>query len=126
MNIVGSEIWGRRNRQKDELDLVYEEYSNDGWDGFDAIPISSKIVEKAKQFLDALPLSIPAPEIIPEPDGTIGFEWCAGPRHVFSVSIEADNTIVYAGLFGQSRKAHGVEIFDDSIPSVITEYIKRV
>ena len=72
-----------------------------------------------------LPVTIPAPEVAVEPDGMVAFEWYKQPRRVFSVSFETDGTIVYAGLFGNS-KTHGTEYFGEQLPQIILENIHRI
>ena len=66
--------------------------------------------EESLRFLDMLPGTTPAPEVSVDPDGMVAFEWHEEPRWVFSVSIETNGELVYAGLFGNC-KTHGTENF---------------
>src|SRR3989338_6372044 len=56
------------------LNRIYDECSNPNWDGYGAQAISEDAYEEAERIISMLPSSIPAPEIIAEPTGDIGFE----------------------------------------------------
>ena len=101
------------------------ECSEDDWDGYGAKRIDRKSCEESLRFLDMLPVTIPAPEVAVEPDGMVAFEWYEEPNLVFSVSIETNGTIVYAGLFG-NQKTHGTEYFGQTLPQSILDSILRV
>lgn len=122
-----SETLGRQNEAIRSLADIFWECSDEGWDGYDALPISEAAYLEARKFIESLPLisSIPMPEIVPEPNGEIGFEWSKGKRQVFVASVSGNNEIVYAGLFGTNKK-HGVEYFGDSLPSEIMDNLKRL
>ena len=108
------------------LDEVYSEYSHGNWDGYGAKAISSFTYEEAKRFIDALPHWVQLPEIVPEPTGDIGFEWSNGKDYIFVVSVDGNNKITYAGLFGKVDREYGTKLFNDAIPKEIIESIKRV
>ncbi len=108
------------------LDEVFEECSEEGWDGYDALPITEEAFFEARKLINSLPvISFSMPEVIPEPNGEIGLEWCREKRLVFVASVSGRNEIVYAGLFG-TNKTHGTEYFGETLPSIILENIKRI
>ncbi len=108
------------------LDEVFEECSDEGWDGYEARPITEDAYNEAKRLIESLPLtSIPMPEIIPEPSGEIALEWSRGKRQVFVASVSGKKEIVYAGLFG-TNKTHGTEYFGDLLPLEIIKNIRRL
>ena len=50
----------------------------ENWDGYGAAPISEQTRDNALRFvnlIEAAPYGLPAPEICPNPNGTISFEW---------------------------------------------------
>lgn len=104
---------------------VFSECQGEAWDGYSARPLSSSSFRNATKFLDILPSWVPVPEIAPEPDGEIALEWRRG-ESILSISVGADGTITYAGLFGSKSKIRGTEPFDDSIPPVVLESIRRL
>jgi hypothetical protein len=53
----------------------FDLYSEEGWDGEYASPITADTVAAARDFLRRLPAGIPLPDIAPAVDGTIGLEW---------------------------------------------------
>ncbi len=109
------------------LEQIFQECSEEGWDGYDAKPITEETYLEARRFIESLPLTsfIPKPEIIPEPSGEIGFEWSKGRNMVFVVSVSGKNELVYAGVFG-INETHGVEYFGDTLPAIILEHLKRL
>jgi hypothetical protein len=45
------------------------------WDGYGALPITAEAKTNARAALDTLETSAPAPEVIPNANGTLSFEW---------------------------------------------------
>lgn len=119
-----AETLGRLDEVLQALDEIFEECSEEGWDGYDARPISEAVYIEARRFIDCLPLAsfIPMPEIIPEPTGEIAFEWSREKRQIFVASVRGENEIVYAGLFG-SDKDYGTKYFGEYLPPRIIQYI---
>lgn len=99
--------------------------SKAGWDGYNALPISSETSRLARTFLESLPNSIPSPAVGAEPDGQITFEWYRSPHRVLSLSISPEGDLHYAALIGPN-KAYGAEVFYGDVPSVIHDLIRRV
>ncbi len=109
-----------------ELAEIAGECAKPNWDGFGALPVPNEAAVKAEQFLYALPTSIPAPEIAPEPDGSVALIWYGDRRQVFSVSFQIDQRVTSAGLYGTS-KWHGVEVFDGrEVPEFLIAGIERI
>ncbi len=121
-----TETLGRSDEVLQSLDNVFDECSEEGWDGYDALPITKYAYIEAKRLIESLPLtSFPIPEVVPEPSGEVGLEWYREERQVFVASVSGRNAIVYAGLLGVN-KLHGTEYFGDSLPSIILENLKRL
>jgi len=120
-----AETLGRLDDVLQSLDELCKGCSEEGWDGYDALPIGGDVCDEAKRLIRSLPINLPMPGIIPEPNGKIGLEWSKGNRLVFVASVSGKNEIVYAGLFGMN-KTHGTEYFGDSLPSTIVENLKRL
>ncbi|MGH8604027.1 MAG: hypothetical protein ACREXR_15025 [Gammaproteobacteria bacterium] len=108
------------------LEEVVTTYSRPDWDGYGARPISRAVQARARAFLDALPMWLPAPDIVPESDGEIAIEWDVEPNRIFSVSIGADGTLHYAGLLGDGVERLGVEKFDELVPAIIIQAIEEL
>lgn len=109
------------------LGRMAQQYTQPGWDGYDAAPIDRAVYERASAFLQALPLTLEAPDLVPEADGQIAIEWFIGPKWTFSVSLSARGPLHYAGLFGPDDEVHGVKTFDGrTIPEELLGYIKKL
>jgi len=121
-----TETLGQSDKAIRSLDKEFDECSVEGWDGYDALPITKSTYNEAKRLIESLPLTtFPIPEVVPEPSGEIGLEWYREERQVFVASVSGRNEIVYAGLLGVN-KLHGTEYFGYSLPSVILENLKRL
>ncbi len=121
-----AETLGRLDEVLQSLKDVLIECSEEGWDGYDALSITEEAYFEAIKLIKSLPITaFPMPEVTPEPNGEIGFEWYRESRLVFVASVSGESEIVYAGLFG-ANKTHGTEYFGDSLPSIILENLKRL
>ncbi len=118
---------GQQGEALQSLEEIFRECSEEGWDGYDALPITEEAYLEAERLIKSLPITsfIPMPEITPEPNGEIAFEWTKGNRQIFVVSVSGKNEIVYAGLFGVN-KTYGTEYFGDSLPSRLIENLRRL
>jgi hypothetical protein len=84
------------------------------------IPIDAATVDAAMAFASQLPRSLPAPQVAPDPDGEISFDWMGRSGKIFSVSINAVGRLAYAGRFGEKSKVHGTEqLAEDCLPEII-------
>jgi len=95
------------------------------WDGYGAAAITLETFDEAKKIIRLLPSSMPIPDIIAEPTGEIGFEWCKKKGRVLVISVGGKHRINYAGIFGGS-KVHGSEYFDETLPLIIIEHFRRL
>ena len=102
--------------------------SQDNWDAYGAKAISVDTYLAARKIIHMLNsafLNVPMPEIIPEPDGNIGFEWNDDYGRTFLFSIDDNQTLTYAGIFGLN-KTHGYETLNDFLPGTLIHYLKRL
>jgi len=125
-NLRRSVTWNYLSGVLVTLSEIYQECSEDNWDGYGALPITQETYDEAVRFLNALPSWLPIPEIIPEPDGDIGFEWNFGKNRLLAVNVDGTNRITYAGLLGTGNKAHGTEVFDGSIPQIFRGSAQKI
>jgi hypothetical protein len=107
------------------LNEVYMECSQAGWDGYGASAVTEDAYEEARKIINLLPSSIRMPEIVAEPTGEIGFEWRRGRGQVFVLSVSGKHRITYAGIYG-SNKIHGSEYFEETLPLVIINHLRRL
>jgi hypothetical protein len=110
----------------ESLKEVFEECSEANWDGYNARPIPFATYLQAKKVIQSLPLSLPLPEIVPEPTGDIGLEWYAKEQFIFVISVGKNNIMTYGGIFGEWEEAHGTEYFSDSLSLAIIEHIQKL
>lgn len=111
----------------DELENLIAEHSTPGWDGEAAPSVSFITAQNAREFIRALPASIPAPELAVDPDdAAISFEWHGGYRKVFSISLGNSGRLACAGLNGTDRW-HAALAFDgERLPALVLWSIQQV
>ncbi len=109
-----------------ELNFLYKECSNENWDGYGAMAISTEVRDRAEKLVSLIPKSLPAPELVPEPNGKLGFEWYRGKNQVYTISVGSENIITYAGLFGTDNETHGTESFYDTLPLTVLNGLNRL
>ena len=105
---------------------IYKEHSEENWDSQGAKAISKDAYLEARDFLRLLPTTLPVPEVVPEPAGEIAMEWYKDREHVFVISFAGTGIVTFAGLFGPGNTLHGTVVFEDSVPQIITENIRRL
>lgn len=117
-------LFGQKGDLISELFELVEECSYGNWDGYDSDPISAQSFQIACDFIRSLPDAIPLPEISPEPDGSISFDWMPSRYRTFSLSIGSSDQVAYAWVDGFER-GHAVARFDGQIiPERILQGIK--
>lgn len=87
--------------------------------------IDEDTVFAATSFARLLPWSLPFPEVAPDPDGEISFDWFGGSGKMFSVSVNSAGRIAYAGRFGDKSKVNGMEYLSQVLPSEVMRGIVR-
>ena len=116
--------FGWKNDISSDLIEIFKDCSRPDWDGYGAMAVSYNEIDTARKFLWMLPESITTPEVSPDPDGAISFNWGNGYDQMFSISAEK-NILIYAGLFNDGVKKHGQLPFYNEIPIEITDILSR-
>jgi hypothetical protein len=107
------------------LEQAYGRASVDNWDGYGAKRVSPEVYARAYEFLRMLPSTVPPPDVSPEPDGEIAFEWHVDPSHTFSVSVGQDGRLSFAAILGRNE-SYGTEFFVDGVPEAILSNLRRL
>jgi len=109
----------------DELTRVFLECRSNDWDGYGAQAVAHGTYICAERLLEALPSSIPTPEIAAHPDGEVAFEWFISKTYSLDLSISGDGRITFVALLGHQRRK-GTDKFVDTIPSDILGILNRL
>ena len=72
-------------------EVAAEGYGDEG-----LIPVSSSVVDRAVNFIRALPHGMTWPDVGVDPDGAIAFDWLVHRARVFSVSVGVTNRLAFA------------------------------
>ncbi|MFM7522348.1 MAG: hypothetical protein ACKO9B_18055 [Planctomycetota bacterium] len=89
--------------RKPAAEALFEEwvqYSKPDWDGEEARAVPPDRLRSAIALVEALPLTVPAPEACADRDGDFCLEWHRGPRRTISVSIGAAGVLHWAAVIG--------------------------
>jgi len=88
-------------------------------------PIDEDTQRAAIRFATLLPSSVPVPEIAADPDGEVSFDWIGNSYNVFSVSVDRNGRLAYAGRFSEGRRVNGVEQLSAVCPPEIVLGIEK-
>lgn len=120
---VSKTIFGQRLT---ELNEVFLECLDEGWDGYSARPLSIASYTDALNFLRLIPTNIYAPDIVPEPSGGIGLEWISSEAGRFVLSFDGSGTYAYAGIFKTGARVRGIEPMSNLFPKELKDFITRL
>lgn len=113
------------NEAYDELLEVWEKCRRADWDGFGAKAVEPETFRIAYQILKSLPLGFPRPSLGAEPDGHITLEWYKSPSRTVSVSVDPENSLHFAALFGRN-KSYGTLDFFDTVPLELIHLVREL
>jgi len=104
---------------------IAENCSKQDWDGYGAVPIPNEVYLKVLTLISNFPVGIPAPELVPENDGAITFEWQVNPKQELSLSVNPNNLGYYVFTDG-SQKIKGAYVLQESLPPFFINMINQV
>jgi len=110
---------------REKLDLMFQESKVSDWEGDNAEPISDAAYFNAANLLPTIPLNLPIPEILPDNDGYIEFEWSNAEKN-FSLYVTDTNLVLYAGFYGKDNRLSGRFKFENIFPSHAKHLAKDV
>jgi hypothetical protein len=96
----------------------------DGSEG-ESTSADSETIKAAIRFAYCLPRFAPLPEVSVDPDGEISFDWLSPLGEMFSVSVNKQNRLAYAGWFGEKSRIHGIEQLAENCPQEIIRGIQK-
>jgi len=108
------------------LDLLLPEIEDLGVPSDESqIAVDSNTIGAATQFAYSLPRFGPMPEVSADPDGEVSFDWIGPTGKMFSVSVNKNNRLAYAGWFGGKSRVHGIEQLAEGCPQQIVRGIEK-
>lgn len=111
---------------RDRLAELGRECAERDWDGYGAEPLTPDVIRKAEQFAGTIPTDIPAPEVVPEPDGELAFEWRPSARRSISISVSKDGRLAWVAFLGDRARFRGSQILGDASPVALTTLIRQL
>jgi hypothetical protein len=118
-------LFGIKSAAISELWAFAAEHSKNGWDGENGRGISFLAARIAEAVICCLPEDVAMPELAPEPDGSISFDWIYSRTRFVSVSVGNNDRLPYAWIDGTDR-GHAVARFDgERIPTRLLDAIRE-
>ncbi|MGC2162370.1 MAG: hypothetical protein WA634_10700 [Silvibacterium sp.] len=111
-------IRSRVDQARADIEAVQQEASFDGWDGYGGKALDAEACVITASFLEALPTTIPIPEISADNDGEVALDWIFAPRRALTISIDGRGRCSYAWMLGQIT-SRGTDWITDGIPANI-------
>jgi hypothetical protein len=112
---------------QEQLEEIKQACRFHGWDGEVALPLNERSVRLAEEFVkQAMELypELPYPELAPEPDGCLGFEWNT-KRGQFAISIDENHKLFYACRL-DTLAGRGSFEYKGTVPPVLWNYFKAL
>jgi len=110
---------------KPRLQILLPEIDNLQTNNQGSVPVDLDTIRAAIQFAYSLPRFGPLPEVSADPDGEISFDWAGPSGEMFSVSINKQHRLAYAGWFGENSRIHGIEQLAEGCPQQILRGIEK-
>lgn len=110
----------------DEIDSIAADCSKSNWNGDQSEPIGEQTVLYAKKLVSLFPNDIAVPDVVPEPDGSIGFEWDIDQDQWMIVSVNEGGSIYYAVKFDEHSKSDGKIDFNMDKVNLMFDMLKII
>jgi len=114
-----------RGQAERELADTFLDSRDENWDGYGACPIADASFLRAQALLARLLNRFPAPTASATPNGSLTLEWILNPQRRFMLSVDGDEQIAYAGVFGDET-VQGVAQFVCDVPREIIAQLSRL
>jgi len=108
-----------------ELEDAFLDCRVENWDGYGACPVEDAAFIRARALLTCLLVRFPAPTATATPRGSLTLEWIVGSKRRFIVSIDGEEQIAFAGIFG-SETVQGVASYVQDVPKEVVRHLQRL
>ena len=116
---MSTAVGGQPLALKSQILDIQKDCSIQDWDGYGAYPINRTVATMALRLVDLLPNGLQDPEIVPEPEGLMGFEWISESGDRLLITPK-DNSIIYASIIGDNT-SHGKINLGNELPEEISK-----
>jgi len=107
---------------------MFDDCMESNWDGYDADPLTHKILERTKELLKNLYEYCP-PDLFPDPQGNMVLEWYHDKDNIITVSVAEDQiTFLWltGGMIGYSGGSSGDLKLSEHIVDVLDENFRII
>ncbi len=107
---------------KEKLNNVYSQRDYDNWDGEDAYKLSYAAYLQAYTFIDSIK-NLPQPQIIPYPNGHIGFDWKIKKLRLdASIVFDGKGSFMYV-ILAPDGESYGTELHNTKTQEKFIKYM---
>lgn len=104
-------LFGTKAAAISSIQEIVCDCSEENWDGYGAEAVSPLAIWNAEDFVRALPDGFPIPEVAPEPDGSISFDWTVANDQRVALSVGESNRLALAWV-NTNERGQAVVNFD--------------
>jgi hypothetical protein len=96
-------LFGTKAAAISSIQEIVGDCSEENWDGYGAESVGPLAVWNAEDLIRALPDGFPVPDVAPEPDGSISFDWTVANDQRVALSVSESNRLAFAWVNGTER-----------------------
>ena len=105
MVVVGTgQVFEKCRRSLDEIERTA---MDPNWDGDHAAPVTDETLAVARKVAEGLPPLLPAPDVYPNPNGRIEFDWALENETVFTLTVGPERDIAMSARRPQGGRLRG-------------------
>lgn len=108
-----------------ELGDAFLDCRRENWDSYDAQGVPDKAYLQTKSLLSQVLGVFPTPTASANPSGSLTLEWFVAPSRRLMVSVDGEEQLAFAGLFG-SETVQGTASFVHDFPLELFWLLKRL
>jgi hypothetical protein len=108
-----------------ELQRVWQECATSNWDGEDADPLSSDVVDFAGEFVSRLPIDFPMPEVGGSATGEVVLDWIENQTRMATVYLKPSRQVVFAWVY-DNESNHGSYMYGGRVDPRLTSAVLRL
>ena len=103
---------------------IFLECSEEGWDGYEANPVTLEALEQISLLIQDLPTWAPQPNIVPTPQGEISLEWHTKSHQILSIYPKGEY-LIHAASLGPMNNQFGHTPLQEKWPDGILLFLRN-